>query len=492
MRKYYLEVLVFVSGALVMVLELTGSRIIAPYVGSSIFVWSSLIGIILAALSLGYYWGGKLADRGARNKTLGIITFSAGIFIGASAVFEKSILGLLSENISDIRIIALVSCLILFAPGSVALGMVVPYTVKLKLRSLKRTGEVTGRLYALSTIGSILGTFLTGFYLISSLGSRNILFLISALALVLSFALLAKRIRVWSLFGFFVLMMTYSFPLTNNLPFLDKDTAYNRVILEEGLDPKTSRPILVLKTGILRQSAMFLDKDDDLVYEHTKYYRLAGHFNPNIKKALAIGGGGFSYPKDFLKNYPEADLDVVEIDPTITALAKKYFNLSETPRLRIVEMDGLVFLKRNTKLYDAIFMDAFGGDMSMPFHLTTKEAVSALFSGLSENGLVVLNIGSAFDGKKGKFLWAEYNTYKQLFPYVYLFGVADAKDMQKLQNIILVAVKSKEPPSLTSFDPEISKYLSHLYTGKFEYAPVLTQDFAPVEQYNLGIQKWKN
>ena len=492
MRKFYLEAVAFIAGAVVMILELTGSRIIAPYVGNSIFVWSSLIGIVLAALSLGYYWGGKLADKGAGNKTLGTITFSAGIFIGTSAVFEKLILGFLSENINDIRIIALVSCLILFAPASVALGMVVPYTVKLKLKSLKKAGEVAGRLYALSTVGSIIGTFLTGFYLIPSLGSRNILFLISGLTLGLSFVLLTKKIRWLSLLVLFLLLAAYAFSPINNLPFYDKDSLYNRVILEKDVDPNTLRPILTLKTGTVRQSAMFLDKDDELVYEYTKYYRIAKYFNPNIGQALAIGGGGFSYPKDFLKNYPEANLDVVEIDPTIVALAKKYFNLTENSPLRIIEMDGLVYLKKNRKIYDAIFLDIFGGDMSIPFHLTTKEAVTSLFSALNKNGVVVLNIASALDGQKGKFLWAEYNTYKEIFPYVYLFGVADPKDLQKRQNIMLVAVKNNMTPSLVSNDPEIAEYLSHLYVGKLESAPILTQDFAPVEQYNLAIQKWKN
>lgn len=243
---------------------------------------------------------------------------------------------------------------------------------------------------------------------------------------------------------------------------------------------------------MIKQSAMFLDKDDELVYEYTKYYRIAKHFNPDIGKALAIGGGGFSYPKDFLKNYPEAQLDVVEIDPTIIALAKQYFNLPQNPRLLIIAMDGLIYLKKNSKIYDAIFVDVFGGDMSIPFHLTTKEAVSSLFSSLNKNGVVVTNIGSAFDRQKGKFLWAEYNTYKEIFPYVYLFGVVDPKDLQKRQNIMLVAVKSKVAPSLVSYDPEIAGYLSHLYTGKLESAPILTQDFAPVEHYNRAIQKWKN
>lgn len=234
MRKFSLEIVVFGAGAVVMILELTGSRIIAPYVGNSIFVWSSLIGIVLAALSLGYYWGGKLADKGADKKTLGTITFSAGLFIGASALFEIPILNFLSENINDIRIVAFVSSLILFAPASVALGMIVPYTVKLKLRNLKKTGEVAGRLYALSTLGSIIGTFLTGFYLIPLLGSRNILFLISGLTLGLSFTLLAKRIRGLPLLVFFLLLADYAFYPANSLPFLDKDTFYNRVVLEKG------------------------------------------------------------------------------------------------------------------------------------------------------------------------------------------------------------------------------------------------------------------
>lgn len=489
MRRYYFDVVAFVSGAVVMVLELTGSRILAPYVGSSIFIWSSLIGIVLASLSLGYYFGGKLADKNSSLNTLAAITFWSGVAIGLTAICETQLLLFLSQRINDIRAIALISSLVLFGPASLALGMLVPYLVKLKLRSLKKTGETAGRLYALSTAGSIFGTFLAGFYLISVMGSRNILFFLSGTMFLLS--LLNPKIRKATFFVIFFLLLTYFIlpPVTAYV--LDKDTSFYRIVLEENLDPATSRPILVLKTGLTKQSAMFLDKDDELVHDYTKYFRIAKHFNPNLKRTLALGGGAFSYPKDFLKRNPNGKIDVVELDPGTVEIAKKYFKLPNDPRLSVINADARVFLNKNTKLYDAIFFDVYAGDVSIPFHLTTQEAVSLLYSSLNDNGVVVANIGSVFDSEKGSFLWAEYATYKESFPYVYLFGVKDPKDDQRLQNIMLVAVKTDREPSLTSKNPEFSEYLDHLYTGEAPEAPVLTDDFAPVEQYNLAIQKWR-
>lgn len=476
-----------------MILELVGSRILAPYVGSSIFVWSSLIGIVLASLSLGYFWGGKLADKNPKFETLANILLLAGVAIGLTAIFQKAVLDFLSTNISDIRLTALLSTAILLGPASVCLGFVMPYSVKLKLHSLNKAGETSGRLYALSTIGSIAGTFLAGFWLISVFGSQKILFILSGTMLLLAFISLyianSKR-KIWPLL--LIPIMGVGYFLNTSPYFLDSDTYYSRVILEEGVDAESSRPILVLRTGKIRQSAVFTDIDDELVYEYSKYYRLANYFNPHIKNALAIGGGGFSYPKDFLKTNQEAYLDVIEIDPEIISLAKKYFNLKDNPRLSVINEDARVYFNKNEKKYDVITNDAFGPEETMPFQLTTLEAVKEYYDSLNKNGVVIVNSPGVLDGLRGKFLWAHVNTYRQVFPQVLLFPVVDSENKDLRQNIMLVALKNPVALPLQSSDPEISEYLSHLVEPYGPEISPLTDDWAPVEQYNLAVKKWES
>jgi len=168
MKKFRLELIVFVCGAMVMVFELVGSRVVAPYVGTSTFVWTNLIGVILASLSLGYYLGGKMADKNPKIEVLAWIIFSSSILIVFTWLF-KDLIMTYSGFIVDNRLRALLSAIILFVPASLFLGMVSPYAFKLKLSSLKHSGETAGTLYALSTLGSIVGTFLAGFYLIPTL-----------------------------------------------------------------------------------------------------------------------------------------------------------------------------------------------------------------------------------------------------------------------------------------------------------------------------------
>jgi spermidine synthase len=197
-----------------------------------------------------------------------------------------------------------------------------------------------------------------------------------------------------------------------------------------------------------------------------------------------FGGAGYSYPKDFLIKYPEATIDVVEIDPKVTELAQKYFKLKESPRLTIYHEDARLFLNKTQEKYDVIFGDAFSSYYSLPYQLTTKEAVRKKYDILNDEGIVILNIISSIDGEKGKFLRAEYATYKTLFPQVYLFPVVDSDNGNKVQNIILVALKSNKDQFFNDDDPSLNDYLQHLWKKTVDAdMPILTDDFAPVDYY---------
>jgi len=486
--KYLLEIVVFVCGAVVMIFELVGSRVLGPYFGTSIFVWTSLIGIILGSLSIGYYLGGKIADKKSSFKSLSLIIFLAGISIGLTVLIKDFWLFVLQNNFTDIRTSSVLASLGLFLPASVFLGMVSPYAVKLKINNLKTSASTVGNLYAISTTGSIFGTFLSGFYLIPHFGTNKLLIILSITLVIISLALSAKK-DTWIKLSVFVIIVIGWFAISGlnyMLPksgFIDVDTAYNRIWIYNRIDYRTNKIVKMMGINNENHSSMFLDSDE-LVSEYTKYYHLAKHFNPNFKKTLMLGGAGYSYPKNFLHKYPQATIDVVEIDPKVTELAKKYFKLEESPRLTIYHEDGRVFLNKTQEKYDVIFGDAFSSHYSLPYQLTTKEAVQKKYNILNDDGIVILNIISAIEGEKGKFLRAEYATYKSLFPQVYLFPVTASGYGNMVQNIILVALKSEKDQTFNDSDPKLNEYLQHLWKKTVDAdIPILTDDFAPVDYY---------
>ena len=186
-----LEIAVFLCGAVVMVIELTGSRVLAPYLGTSLVVWTSLIGIILASLSIGYWWGGRLADRRPEARLLGRIILLSAFATAFMALIKTFVLGFLQAQSGGLHTAAMSATLLLFAPPSILIGMVSPFAVRLKLEDTQTSGRTAGKLYAISTIGSISGTFLAGFVLIPGLGSTNILLLMAAVLALAS--LLVER-----------------------------------------------------------------------------------------------------------------------------------------------------------------------------------------------------------------------------------------------------------------------------------------------------------
>ncbi|MDX9970748.1 MAG: fused MFS/spermidine synthase [Candidatus Gracilibacteria bacterium] len=482
-KNLLLSFSVFFCGAIVMIFELAGSRVLGPYFGTSIFVWTSIIGIILGSMSFGYFFGGKLADKKPSFSYLALVVFLSGVAISLSYFIKEPFLVFMSSTISDTRLSSILAAVVLFTPASLLLGMVSPYAVKLSMSSLKTSGRVVGRLYSLSTAGSIFGTFLAGFYLIPTFGTNMILILISVFLFFISFALSSPKIPVFKILVFCFMAGAFFSIDTSLADKIDVDTPYNRVWIYDYEYGNTGR--LVKKMGINNEnhSSMFLDSDE-LVNEYTKYYHLVRFFNPDFKKTMMMGGAAYSYPKDFLRKYSDATIDVVEIDPKMTQLAKKYFRLQDDDRLRIFHEDGRVFLNRNTEKYDAIFGDAFTSKYSVPYQLSTVEAVQKQYDSLNENGVVILNLISAFEGEKSLFLQAEYKTFKEVFPQVFIFKVRSGTKLDNLQNIILVALKSENVPDFSLMDDELASFLTNLFTKKIPMdMPVLTDDFAPVDYY---------
>ena len=494
--SFVLELTVFCGGALIMVYEIIGSRILAPYVGTSTYTWTSLIGVILGALSLGYWLGGSWADRNPSKAVLSGAVFLAGGLVAATVLLKEAFLPLLTDNSLPLELKTVLASLVLFAPPSVLLGFVPPYAVKLKTRSLETTGRTVGRLYALSTVGSILGTFAAGFLLLPFVGSTRTLYLIAVILFILA-ALIApfpaSRPRIAALAILFLGIAaseTGSYFLRSVMNFHDLDTEYSRVQILDTTQIKTGRAIRAMRIDpFVFQSSIYLDTHEP-ASEYHRFYHLLRHFDPDFENTLMIGGAGYSFPKEYLKSYPGRRIDVVEIDPMMTQLAREHFDLKDDPRLKIIHADGRIFLNgAKSAAYDVVLIDAFSTLFSVPFHMITIEAVSEIERVLDDDGVVILNLGTAIKGDAGRFLGAVLSTYRKVFQIVLVFKVNAEKSDTSVQNVILVAVKNSDRKISRSVDEEIEILLANEYKGEFEQGEaVLTDDLAPVEYLSSFVQ----
>jgi spermidine synthase len=462
-----------------MVLELVGSRVVSPYYGNTLFVWTSLIGIILSSLSIGYYWGGKISDKNSSYRFLSSILFAAGICVAVSALTKETILMAVSawlRNYHELSII--LSVCILFAPVSVIFGIVSPYLVRLKLDRLNNSGAVVGNLYAVSTLGSITGTFVTGFYLIPVMGNTNILYLVSGLLILLSFFALNEENTGKFLSGLFVVLCAYLFWVNISwfriAAVADVDSRYSRILVRDAVltDGRTIRYLSTDNQG--QQSEMDINNKHDLVAGYLKIFRLATEVKQPVKRALLIGGGAYIYPRDFLSRNPGAVIDVVEIDPEMTEISRKYFFLNDDPRMSIINEDARTFVKNMPPGYDLIFLDAFSG-LTPPVHLTTREFMSDLNRALTGDGILVLNMVSGLTGDKSGFFTAEVNTLLTGFPVVEVYSQKDA-DPSRNQNLVLFAYKKYSGADLPDLNLN-KKIIRNVSVSGI----VLTDDYAPVE-----------
>ncbi len=479
-----LSITVFITGATTMILELVGSRIISPYFGNTIFTWTSLIGIVLGSLSIGYWLGGKLADRQITLSKLSLILLINSATCSLIFLFANPILKFLFVEIKNIAIGTLISSILIFSLPSMIFGLIPPYVAKFKIKSLNNSGKAVGNLYALSTIGSICGTFLTGYYLLSFIGSFQIILLISIALILNSMLLNFSSLRIIKILLFFIyiwlLFTQKNVNLSKNTSIISSINSVYSTYFIADLPDKLGRRRNLLD-GFRGTQSSYIVSNDNLQVEYTKYFTVPACYKEN-KQVLMIGGGGFSYAKYFLKVFPENQLDVIEIDPKLTQLAEDYFQLPKNrPNVKIINSDGRTYLNSNSQIYNAIIVDAYD-TVSMPFHLTTKEALSKMHTSLSDNGIVIMNIVSSIKADKENLLQVKYNTFQTMFPLVELYKVNSSLDRHARQNIILIAYKNANKKTLENCLFKNEK----LFNNKFvlnskDKTAILTDNFAPVE-----------
>ncbi|MBQ9566282.1 MAG: fused MFS/spermidine synthase [Synergistaceae bacterium] len=496
--SFRLQVTSFFCGAEVMALELTGSRLVAPFFGTSLIVWTALIGVMMTSLCIGNWFGGYLADKRPEGRLLGRILIFSALVTALTAFGGNAVLAVLSELPLNLYVASVLAALIIFTPVSLLLGMASPFIARLAMKDVSSSGVTVGRLSALNAAGSILGTFLGGFVLISLFPSGVILMILASVlaflsVLVYTASWLGSLLLTLALGGAAYAAWERGLPLT---PVGEQiDTAYNHISVVESHTQDGRRVRILFTNPGAAQSLMFLDDPTELVSDYTRFYDLAFHYKPDTKKILMLGGGGYCVPSHILAER-NVSFDVVELDPGITETARRYFALKDSPNLRIFHQDARTFVNRAVRdgfgPYDAVFMDVFGSWYSIPFHMTTMETAQRLRDLLAPDGVLITNIISALHGPRSGVFHGIYSAFSRAFPRMMIFP-ASAPEPQyayAMQNLMLVALRSDAPPPVPPApDAHLAMLLSNQWLEPFTpdpKVPAFTDAFAPVERYALA------
>jgi spermidine synthase len=480
----FLFLTISISGGAVMILELLGTRIIAPFYGVSLYVWTALISVTMVALALGYYLGGFLADRYQRLRLAHVIFLAA-----LTTVIVPFISGPVLEltNPLGIRGGAFASALILFTLPLTALAMVGPFVIKLATRDLQGVGRMVGSVYAVSTMGSVLGTLLLAFYLLPTFGTRAIIFSLSLLLLVLSIFLSLRDKEgfpgSWSSMPL-LMMGVISSALAANGYDRPSQPAKDFTVLhaEEGHygwvrvvdDERKGFRLLLSDSSVL--SAMEIEHGRSLLGYQMVLGLVPHVFRPTASQALLIGLGGGHVARD-LKAKGLAT-DTIEIDPVVADMAIKYFNF--TPTGDFIVGDARYEIKKLNKHYDFIIHDCFTGG-SEPTHMLTVEMLTELRNLLSEQGVLALNYVGFTHGEGANAVTSVYKTLALTLPNIRVF----VTEKGEFTDFIFLA--SKQPLTLdrNNQDKATQWLLDHEYAMTDAGGIVITDDYNPMESMQV-------
>lgn len=510
LQGWLLIALVFVAGACSLAVELSASRLLAPYFGTSLFVWANLIGLILLYLTIGYFAGGWLADRYPRPAVLYVMTISAAFLIGLIPTISRPILmwSLTAFATYSISVFygSLTSVILLFALPMILLGCVSPFAIRLRVEQVGKSGRVAGRLYALSTAGSIAGTFIPVLWLIPTIGTYRTFFVFAVCLLLISIiGLIGSRPRRGGSakreIGARVLPILLLIPLglaftglhgpikppsgTGNggVMIAERESAYNYIqVVRVGTETQ-----LVLNEGLGIHSVY--DPHQILTGGPWDYFLVGPYFNnppftqSQVHNACIIGLGAGTAAREFTAAYGPIPIDGVEIDPAIVELGRQYFAMRE-PNLHVIVQDGRYFIRTTNKRYDVIAIDAYQQPY-IPFQLTTQEFFSEVRSRLTPTGVAVINAGRT--NTDFRLVEALARTMRAVFPNVYIIDTA------RFENSIIIGTNT--PTRLQNFNTNMVLMTNPLLEGiasdslvfghvreEMVASVYFTDDQAPIEQ----------
>jgi spermidine synthase len=528
-----LRVAVFLSGAVLLGVEIVASRVLAPSFGSSLYVWGSLIGVVLSGLAVGYWVGGALSDRWPTP-----YLFTGTLALGALLVLLVPVLDdrVIDQVVSldpGPRLNPLLASIVLFAPLSIVIAAATPIAVRLAARSLDHLGRTAGRLFSVSTAGSIVGTFVTAFWLVPELGTDQVIAVGAVILLVaaLTYALAEQlRVAALALAGAAVvagLVVTSMSPQSTG--FLDASDVQNwsplyrereqrtpgeleggavtdqsaGYTVREARDTRYHRMFVLDGDGVryLRfdntfQSAMDLADPHKTVFGYTDYLQLGLAYAPSTKRVLFIGLGGGSAVKRMWRDFPSLELHAVELDPDVVRVARQWFELPTDERLEVSTQDGRRFLQANDERWDMIVVDAYFAD-SIPFHLATAQFLELARSRLNPGGVVVSNVIGAVQGDNSKLLRSMAKTYRAVFPTLALHPVGGGSGYG---NVIFVATEGGLPTQAvltenwsriragapTALDLSAAIGARWEQPVELDDVPLLTDGFAPTDALLVG------
>lgn len=498
--------LVFIAGMASLGLEMLGPRLMAPFFGTSLFIWANQIGFTLIYLSLGYYIGGRLADRYPSTRLLSGITTAAAIFTGLIPFISGPVLNAaavaLNSEIPNVFIGSLFTVVLLFSVPTILLGMVSPFAIRLTVSGVGSVGRSAGNLYALSTVGSIIGAFLPVLVLIPDLGVRRSFFLIAVVLLAASLWGLRGKARIGAAIPGALLLLPLLLPQFVSLGPLkgvsgigvgtvveERESLYNFIQVVRAPDGTMD---LLLNEGHAIHSTYLPGRILNGAWWYTDYALAAPLFSAhgavNLHPRLAVVGlAAGTVAKQYTQVYGPVPIDGVEIDSDIVAVGRKYFAMNE-PNLHVTIADGRTFMRFSRDTYDVVMVDAYKPPY-IPFQLSTTEFFQEARAHMSADGVIVLN--TSHIGNDYRLVHAFVNTLYRVFPSVYTIDVPGTLNTEIFATV--------QPTTLASVQVNLASAMftasgTPLATVASETAAVVqaahaqpngvvfTDDQAPVEQ----------
>jgi len=504
MRRY-VYVVVFISGLASLAMEMSASRLLGNYFGTSNLVWASIIGLILIYLTAGYFIGGAWADRSPRYLTFfGVLAWSS-LAIALIPLASRPILRLASTAFDNLQIGVLAgsftAVMILFIIPVSLLGMASPFAIRLSIQDKENAGKISGRIYAISTLGSFIGTFLPVLVLIPLIGTYRTFLVISTV--LMTFSLIGIYLDgrwkwlvryAWMplvLIALFLWGTPGSDKSTQGLIF-EGESAYNYI---QVLDEDDFR-LLRLNEG---QGVHSIYHPTILNFNGPwEQVMSAPFFNPapvepaSIKSAAIIGLAAGTTSRELFAVFPHVKIDGVEIDPLIVDVGKRYFHM-ENPNLNVIVQDGRWALERSAEKYQVVSIDAYRPPY-IPWHMTTVEFFQSVRAHLAEDGVMIINIGRGPTDRR--LVDALAATIRQVFPSIYISDLSGSFNTllfatvqeTSLENYLANYVHLMENPNTP---PLLLEVLAATYEGlqplPEDEGLVFTDDHAPVEQITNSI-----